>query len=213
MMYRTLLATGLAALTAGVQAQESDLRGSFGAYLSVMSDTELSDPVDTIDSDGTAFGLRGELGNDTVFAFIDHQDGSQDGSFLGASFDTDTEETRVGLGVRTSDPTLNFSGRLERYDGEITYKGVGGSFRLEDDGAGVHFGIEAKTSDTASLYGSAGVLQLGDSDGPEFRVGIKALVSDQVELFGEYRSLDLSFDDIDADLELTDIRIGGQFRF
>lgn len=213
MLRRFLLASALGALAMNGHTQENNLTGSAGVFFSLLSDTELSDSTETLDSDGTAFGLRAELGSDTVFAFIDHQDSSQDGDVTAGSFDTDVEETRVGLGVRSADPTLNFIGRLERYDAEITYSGDGGSLTLDDDGAGVHLGFEAKTSDTAAFYGSAGILLLGDSDGPEFRIGIKALVSNQVEFYGEYRMLDLSIDDSDADLELTDVRLGAQFRF
>ena len=196
-----------------LQAQESELTGSVGGFVSLLSDSELSDSGGSLDADGTAIGFTGELGTDTVFGYIEYQDAGRDGSVSGVGFDLDSTETRVGFGVRTGDPTTNFVGKLERYDVDGELSGVGGTVTADDDGAGVHVGLEAKTSDTATLFGSAGYLDLGNSSGPELRAGIKAKVQDQVELFGEYRMLELDGDSGYADLELTDIRLGAKFLF
>ena len=213
MFRRIMLTTAVCALSAAAQAQDSQLTGSIGGFLSLLSDAEISDSSGSLDADGTAIGLRGELGTGTVFGYIDYQDSGRDGSVGPADFDLDTTETRVGFGVRTADPTMNFVGRLERYDVDAELSGVGGSLKADDDGAGVHVGIEAKTSDSATVFGSAGYLSLGDSAGPEFRLGIKARAQDKVEIFGEYRMMDLSGDSGVVDTELTDIRLGANFLF
>lgn len=210
-MHKTLLAVGIA-LCCQAQAEEQSLSGSASIFIGLMSETELSDDSASLDADGTAFGFRGEVGTPTVFAYIDHQQGDQDGDLLGVGYDFDNTETRVGFGVRSDDPTLNFIGRLERYDAESEFSSSVVDDKFEDDGAGVHIGFESKTSDTAAFYASAGYLNLGETDGPEFKFGIKGIVADNVQLFGEYRTLTLE-DDVDDDFKLTDVRLGASFMF
>lgn len=213
MYYRTLLCTALLASALPCAAQDSNLRGSVGANVALLSDSEVDDAGTSLDADGTAHAIRASFGTEVVSVYADRQDASHDGTIQGLDFDTDVTETRVGVGIHSSSPTLVVSGYLERYDIDADLDFGVASLKGDDDGAGVHIGFESKTSDSAAIYARAGYLNLGDADGPEFIGGVKALVSDNVNVYGEYRALRLSGDPGFVDFDLDDIRLGANFTF
>lgn len=213
MYYRSLASAGLLALALPCAAQDGGLTGSIGGNFSLLSDSEVTDSSTSLDADGTALAVRAAFGTDAVSIYADVQDASHDGALLGVGYDIDVTETRVGVGIHSTSPTLVVSGYLERYDIDADIDFGGPKIRGDDDGAGVHLGLQSKTSDNAAIYGRAGYLSLGDADGPEFIAGVKALVSDNVNVYGEYRALRLKGDPGFSDLDLDDIRLGANFTF
>lgn len=214
-MQKLTTAILLGAISAGAIANEqgAPLQGSISAYAGLLSESKIKDPTAGLSdtADGSAFGLRGEIGNDLVFAYVDQQNASQDFTVALVPIDVDVTETRFGIGVRSDSPTVRWTGRLERYDLEMDLKVAGVKLSGDDDGVGVHLGLEADTSDRAFVYGSAGYFRLSDLSGPEFRAGMAGELADNVHLFGEYRLAML--DDSTTDLDLRDVRVGITFAF
>ena len=213
MFHRTIACTALLAMALPCAAQDNGLKGSLGANVALLSDSDVNAAGTSLDAEGTAYALRAAFGTDTVSVYADRQDASHDGTIQGAKFDTDVTETRVGVGIHSSTPTVVISGYLERYDIDADIDFGVANVRGDDDGAGVHIGFETKTSDAAAIYARAGYLSLGDSDGPEFIGGVKALVSDNVNVYGEYRALRLNGDPGFVDFDMDDIRLGANFTF
>ena len=109
----------LSALCANAMASETDqsLQGSVSAYAGLLSETRIKDSAAALSdtADGNAFGVRGQLGNDLVFVYVDRLDSDQDFTINGVGIDVDTTETRTPWRCR-----LSTSGRKSPSPEKIT---------------------------------------------------------------------------------------------
>lgn len=158
----------------------------------------------TKDGDGNALGLYGEFGGTSLFGYADLQRSDLD--IFNLSIDLD--ETRFGLGARTSNPTGSAQVKVERYEVDMDI----GNLSVSDDGAAVHVGGALNLGANAAVFADYGFISLSDFDGDEFQLGVRGNISDSAEIYGAYRMLSLE-DDFNNETELSEIRLGVNLLF
>lgn len=194
-MRHYVIALGLLGCTQLAQA-ETDPFVSMGLFFAPMSEVE-SDPGDSID--GSGFGARVEVGG----ALHIH------GEYLQSSLDdpagdVDFSDTRLGMTYRSHMENGYILASAE-------YVGLDFDANGDDQGIGVHLGAGFNATDSVALYGRAGMISLDDLDGPELRIGIDGKLQEGTSVYGEYRTMMLSADGTDVDV--NDLRIGVRFSF
>ena len=152
------------------------------------------------DTDGDGFGTKGR------FAIADQW--FINGEYQAVDYDRsgDLDQLRFGVGLHSPlNQNVNFVGLLEyiNVDGDR-----GGP---DEDGFGVHGGLEAALAPQFTVHGSVGFVMLDDLDGPEFLVGLRYQATPQISIFGDYRMTRLS--DRGVDVDLDDLRIGVGYHF
>ncbi|MBQ0754832.1 MAG: hypothetical protein KBT87_12325 [Gammaproteobacteria bacterium] len=156
------------------------------------------------DGDGNAMGLYGEFGSTSLFGYADAQRSDLD--ILNVSIDLD--ETRFGLGARTSNETGSAEVRVERYEVDLDI----GNASISDDGSAVHVGGALNIGAKAAVFADFGFISMSDLDGDEFQVGVRGNISDSAEIYGAYRTLTLE-DDFNDGIELSELRLGVNLLF
>lgn len=194
-MRHYVIALGLLGCTQLAQA-ETDPFVSMGLFFAPVSEVE-TDPGDSID--GSGFGARVEVGG----ALHIH------GEYLQSSLDdpagdVDFTDTRLGMSYRSHMENGYILAGAE-------YVGLDFDANGDDQGIGVHLGAGFNATDSVALYGRAGMISLDDLDGPELRIGIDGKLQEGTSVYGEYRTMMLSADGTDVDV--NDLRIGVRFSF
>lgn len=176
--------------------------GKIGVRVSPKIDIDIDGM--TKDGNGNALGLYGEFGSTSLFGYADMQRSDLD--ILNVSIDLD--ETRFGLGARTSSPTGSAQVKVERYEVDMDI----GNLSVSDDGAAVHVGGALNLGANAAVFADYGFISLSDFDGDEFQLGVRGNISDSAEIYGAYRMLSLE-DDFNNETELSEIRLGVNLLF
>lgn len=194
-MRHYVIALGLLGCTQLAQA-ETDPFVSMGLFFAPVSEVE-TDPGDSID--GSGFGARVEVGG----ALHIH------GEYLQSSLDdpagdVDFSDTRLGMSYRSHMENGYILASAE-------YVGLDFDANGDDQGIGVHLGAGFNATDSVALYGRAGMISLDDLDGPEIRFGVDAKLQEGTSVYGEYRTMMLSADGTDVDV--NDLRVGVRFSF
>ena len=184
------LVLSAAAFHAG--AQQTSV-GHIDGY--VVIDSEIETRGGDLEGDG--FGTKGRfLIADQWFLTAEYQ--TVDYDFVG-----DLDQLRFGAGLTAPlRQNVNMVGRLE-------YINVDSDGGTDDDGFGVHGGLEFGLAPQFTAHGSIGFVQLDDLDGPEFLVGLRYQATPQISIFGDYRMTQLS--DRGFDQDINDLRLGAGY--
>lgn len=194
--HAAMCAVALSALGFQANAQQGSIGHLDGFYIP-NADLDVS-PGGKVDGDG--FGVKGRF-NIADQWFIA-------GEYQAVDYDRagDLDQLRFGVGLTSPlRQNVNFTGLLEY----INVDGDGGS--ADEDGLGIHGGLEAGLSPEFSIHGSVGYVMLDDLDGPEFLIGARFRATPQISVFTDYRMTRLS--DRAVDVDLDDLRIGVGYHF
>ena len=178
--------------------------GSISLFYVPKAEIEVNSNLGTGSDDGSGFALSGaleltpsfELAGDYQSATID--DGSDDFDAKYTRFHARLKgESGSGVDLRWLDMSLD---------------------TFDVDGFGLGARLMGSLSDGLTAFAGGAFYDLsGDSgldfDGLEFHLGASLLVSERTSLNAEYRTLSMDHDDSDLELDLSDIRLGVQFRF
>lgn len=192
------LIVGLVLMLPATQALAQFPVGKVGVSLSPKVDFSADGLPE--DADGTAMGVRGEVGGQMLFGYADLRRSDVDTD----NADFDIDENRFGVGVRSRNKTGFLDVRAELYDVELDQEGP--SEPTEDDGIGMHVGGGFFVTPEVNVFARYGILSLDDADGDEFQFGVGGDIANNIEVYGLYRML--SLEDDGADFELDEFRLG-----
>lgn len=152
------------------------------------------------DVDGDGFGTKGR------FHIADQW--FLKGEYQSVDYDRgvdDVDQLRFGGGlIAPLRQNVNFVGWLE-------YINIDGDNGFDDDGLGIHGGLEFGLAPQFTAHASVGFVKLDDADGPEFLFGLRYQATPQISIFGDYRMTQLS--DNGADADFNDLRLGVGYHF
>ena len=156
----------------------------------------------TFKDDGDGFGVKGRaLVADQVFLHGEYQSVEYDSNL-------ELDQLRAGLGLFSPlNASTNLVGKVEYINADLD-AGPGSD---DENGFGVHGGVEIGLSREISLVGTVGYVDIGDFNGPEFLIGGRLQPNPNISVFADYRVTQLS--DSGADLDFDDLRLGVGFHF
>ncbi len=192
------LGVGLFAM-APITAMAGGVGNNVDVYY-VSSGLEVSVPgLGSGDDDGDGFGAKGRFAfSDNLFVSGEYQSVSYDDS------DIDYDQLRAGVGINSAvGSQAVFYGLAEYVNADLDDE--------SESGYGVHGGVHFAVTDTFSLNGRIGYIDLGDADGMEYLVGAAFKLTDAFGIVADYRVTNLEEDN--ADLDIDDLRVGVRFTF
>lgn len=191
-----LCVLALSAVGFGASAQQGSI-GHLDGYYLPSADYDASPGPRT---DGDGFGVKGRF-NIAEQWFLT-------GEYQAVDYRAgrDLDQLRFGVGLASPlQRNVDFVGWLEyvNFDGR---RGI-----ADEDGLGIHGGLEGRLSPEFSIHGSVGYVMLDDLDGPEFLFGARFRATPQISVFADYRMTRLSHRGVDVDVD--DLRIGVGYHF
>ncbi|MGQ0698461.1 MAG: outer membrane beta-barrel protein [Panacagrimonas sp.] len=169
--------------------------------LSPEFDLEVDGDGEVTVDEGDGLGVKGRFNLTPLFFVAAEYQANEYDEVEGFALDTEFSQIRGGLGIRFgADSPFYVLGEAVNFD--LESDGVGG----DDTGFGVHLGANAPASDTFSVYGQVGYLDVGDVDGIEFLVGAAFMITPQFGAFVDYRNTSQEDDGVEATFK--DIRLG-----
>lgn len=161
---KTVCVLALATMGFQAHAQQSSLSHVDVFYIA-NADLEISESGLSAKDDGDGFGFKGRFQvADQFFIAAEYQAVEYDDSRL------ELDQLRAGLGWASAiNPMLNFVGQAEYIRAELDAPGAGSD---NENGFGIHAGLEAALAPQFTVHGSIGFVSIGDGDGPEFLVGL-----------------------------------------